>query len=159
MLSVDEMPTALARFREDPPLLRQRIEAALNALCEEADIGPNKVVAIGYCFGGMAVLELARAGTPVAGVVSFHGLLTTKQPAKRVDISARILACTGALDPLVPPEDLATFQSEMTEAALTGTCSFMAAPCTAILTRMSIRWMMIACGMTKQPIGNPGPRS
>ncbi|MDE0946447.1 MAG: dienelactone hydrolase family protein [Sphingobium sp.] len=66
-----------------------------------------------YCFGGLAVLELARSGAPLRAVASFHGLLTTRRPAEPDTVSARILACTGALDPLVPPEDVETFEAEM----------------------------------------------
>jgi dienelactone hydrolase len=64
----------------------------------------------------MAVLELARAGADLAAVVSFHGLLGSPAPARPGEVKARILACTGALDPLVPPDDLAAFQREMAAA-------------------------------------------
>ena len=77
---------------------------------------PAQVAAIGYCFGGWAVLELARDGADLAAVASFHGLLTTRASAPPGGISARIFASTGAFDPLVPPTDVATFQAEMTKA-------------------------------------------
>jgi dienelactone hydrolase len=76
-------------------------------------VDPSRLAAIGYCFGGAAVLELARSGAPLAAVVSFHGLLTTEEPAQPGAIQARILACTGAKDPLVPLADVAAFQEEM----------------------------------------------
>jgi dienelactone hydrolase len=116
VLEGDEMYAALTRFKNDPALFRQRVRAALDALCTESGIAPDRTAAIGYCFGGMAVLELARSGAPLAAVASFHGLLTTKAPARAGEVTARILAATGALDPLVPPHDLATFQHEMTAA-------------------------------------------
>lgn len=116
VLAADEIPPALDRFKSDPPLFRRRVRAALDALAEEAGLPHARIAAIGYCFGGMAVLELARSGAPLAAVASFHGLLGTEAPATPGVVTARILACTGALDPLVPPEQLATFQAEMTAA-------------------------------------------
>lgn len=113
VLEADEFPAAMARFKNDPSLFRKRVRAALDALAETTGLPPERIAAIGYCFGGMAVLELGRSGAPVAAVASFHGLLTTKEPARPGTVKARILACTGALDPLVPPEDLVTFQDEM----------------------------------------------
>lgn len=116
VLADDAIPGALASFREDPSRLRGRMRAALGALCDETGLAGHQVAAIGYCFGGWAVLELARDGADVAAVASFHGLLTTSRPAPVGGIGARIFASTGALDPLVPPEHVAAFQQEMTEA-------------------------------------------
>lgn len=116
VLSADEIRPALETFRRDPAMFRRRIRAALDALCVAADVTPDRIAAIGYCFGGMVVLELARSGAPVAAVASFHGLLTSEAPASPDTIGARVLACTGALDPLVPPGDIAAFQAEMTSA-------------------------------------------
>ena len=112
----DEIPAALAAFRADPALLRGRVGAGLSALMRTCAMQASSVAAIGYCFGGTAVLELARSGAPLAAVASFHGLLTTAAPAAPGTIRARVLACTGARDPLVPPEDVATFQREMAAA-------------------------------------------
>ena len=104
-------------LRADPALLRRRVSAGLDALTSLAEVQPEQCAAIGYCFGGMAVLELARSGAPVAGVVSFHGLLRSNAPAGEGEIRVRILACTGAKDPLVPLEDVTAFQEEMDAAA------------------------------------------
>lgn len=117
VLSADEIPGALAAFREDPALFRRRVRAAIDALCRDAGVEPERTAAIGYCFGGLAVLELARSAAPLAAVASFHGLLTTRAPARPGAIAARVLACTGALDPLVPQADVAAFQAEMIAAA------------------------------------------
>lgn len=111
-----EMTAALAAFRADPPMLRQRVGAALDALGRIDGVDPGRVAAIGFCFGGFAVLELARSGAPVAAVASFHGLLTTREPAGRGVVRARILAATGARDPLVPAEHVDAFRAEMTQA-------------------------------------------
>lgn len=109
-----EMHAAVDRFRADPDRFRSRVRAGLDALATVADA--DRLVAIGYCFGGAAVLELARSGAPVRAVASFHGLLTTRAPAEPGAIRGRVAAYTGAMDPLVPPEDIAAFQAEMATA-------------------------------------------
>ena len=78
-----EAATLAGRFKNDPKLLRSRVAAALETLKKQSPTDPSRIAAIGYCFGGTAVLELARSGTPIAGVVSFHGGLRTSEPAKR----------------------------------------------------------------------------
>ncbi|ATE66420.1 dienelactone hydrolase family protein [Rhizorhabdus dicambivorans] len=113
VLGDDEIGPAMDRFRGDPPLLRGRIAAALDALVATTGAPPERIAAIGYCFGGFAVLELARSGAPIGAVASFHGLLTTNAPAAPGAIRARIFASTGALDPLVPPDHVGAFQAEM----------------------------------------------
>lgn len=112
----DAIGPAMDRFRADPPLLRRRVGAGLDALIATTGFPPDRIAAIGYCFGGYAVLELARAGSAVRAVASFHGLLTTASPARQGAVTARVLACTGARDPLVPPGDVAAFQAEMAAA-------------------------------------------
>lgn len=116
VLQADEIGPAMERFRAAPGLLRQRVGAGLHALTEAARVPAGRVVVIGYCFGGMAALELARGGAAIGAAISFHGLLTTAHAAPAGQVKAPILACTGALDPLVPPEDVAAFQAEMTAA-------------------------------------------
>ncbi len=111
-----EVASAIATFRRDPALFRRRVRAGFDAMCALPDVVPQQTAAIGYCFGGAAVLELARSGALVAAVASFHGLLTTALPAAEGGISARVLACTGARDPLVLPADVAAFQQEMADA-------------------------------------------
>ena len=111
-----EMTEALRRFRVEPETLRARIGAGLAALAALDGVAADRIAAIGYCFGGLAVLELARSGAEVCAVGSFHGLLTTAAPARPGAVRASVAAYTGALDPLVPPEDIAAFQAEMTAA-------------------------------------------
>jgi len=115
-LDAEEIPPALAAFMGDRDLLRRRVHAGIEALKRESGLGDADIAAIGYCFGGTAVLELARAGTSVAAVASFHGLLGTTMPAAPGTVAARVLACSGARDPLVPPGDVAAFQAEMARA-------------------------------------------
>jgi dienelactone hydrolase len=100
--------------------MRRRITAALDALTREADrraIGDiNRRAAIGFCFGGLNVLDLARTGADVQAVVSMHGTLVTPQPAKRGDIKAAVLAVHGAADPVAPKAERDAFEAEMTQA-------------------------------------------
>ncbi|HEX8400744.1 MAG TPA: dienelactone hydrolase family protein [Allosphingosinicella sp.] len=107
---------AMDGLRADTAAFRRRVRAGLDALLGLDGVDPARTAAIGYCFGGMAVLELARSGTALGAVVSFHGLLGSAQPAKPGQIAAKLLACTGALDPLAPPADIAAFQREMDDA-------------------------------------------
>lgn len=113
VLEDDEIMPAIVAFRSDPPAFRRRVRAAFDALAGVEGVDPERIAAIGYCFGGMAVLELARSGAPAVAVGSFHGLLDTAAPAVPGAVRARILACTGAKDPLVPLPQITTFQEEM----------------------------------------------
>lgn len=109
-----ERRTALmGSLRADPELLRGRARAALAALAAEPNVDPAQLAAIGFCFGGLVVLELARSGAELAGVVSFHGILETKLPAVEGQVRARVLACHGYEDPFVHPPQLAAFMEEM----------------------------------------------
>src|SRR5437879_3153489 len=73
---------------------------------------PKRIAAIGYCFGGTTVVELARSGAGIAGVVSFHGALGSPNPADRQNIRCKVLALHGADDPFVPAQDVAAFEEE-----------------------------------------------
>lgn len=115
-LEGEAMRRALDDFRSQPDLLRGRVKAGFDALLSATGVDPANSAAIGFCFGGFAALELARSGAPVAAVASFHGLLTTARPAQAGTAKARIAVFTGAKDPLVPHDDVATFQKEMTQA-------------------------------------------
>lgn len=105
----------MAPFAEDRALLRRRVQAALDAVREQTPVDPNNVAAIGYCFGGMAVLELARSGVDVAGVISIHGLLH-RGDIGNGKILAKVLCLHGHDDPMGPPEAVLAFESEMSEA-------------------------------------------
>ncbi|HTI68507.1 MAG TPA: dienelactone hydrolase family protein [Candidatus Limnocylindria bacterium] len=104
------------KYKGDLPLLRRRVNLALSVLKGSKGCDAAKTAAIGYCFGGTTVLELARSGADLAGVVSFHGALGTSQPAQAKTVHAQILALHGADDPFVPAEEVARFQKEMKEA-------------------------------------------
>lgn len=104
------------KYKGDLPALRARVRAAFDTLSKNPRVEPSKVLAIGYCFGGTTAIELARSGAPLAGVVSFHGGLGTKDPADAKNVRCPILALHGAADPFVPPAEVAAFQKEMTDA-------------------------------------------
>lgn len=101
-------------FKNDRTLLRLRVNAGLDILRNHSLTDPDKLGAIGYCFGGMTVLELARSGANIAGVVSFHGNLDT--PADTSSIHTKVLVLHGAEDPVVPPAQVAAFENEMRKA-------------------------------------------
>src|SRR5690554_3801924 len=102
-------------FMEDRALLRRRMLAALDAARQLSEVDPSNVAAMGYCFGGLAVLELARAGADVKGVASVHGLFGRGSvPYQR--IQAKVLCLHGHDDPMVPPDQVLALQTELTEA-------------------------------------------
>jgi dienelactone hydrolase len=111
----DRVVGQLTALRDDPALLVRRGRAGLAALAACLDPGA-RIAAVGFCFGGMAVLALARAGKPLAGAVSIHGTLATSQPAQPGGVRARLLVCHGALDPHVPLSDVTAFAGEMNRA-------------------------------------------
>lgn len=105
-----------AKYKGDRPVLRARALAGLEQLKKSRLIDPKKIAAIGYCFGGTTVLELARAGADVAGVVSFHGGLDMPNPEDTKNIKAKVLICHGGDDPYVPAEQVADFQNQLRQA-------------------------------------------
>ncbi len=103
-------------FYKDRSLLLARARAGLAQVTARPEVDRGRVGAIGFCFGGMVCLELARAGEPLAAAVSFHGSLKTSAPAQPGAITAKVLVLHGGADPLVPPADVAAFMTEMTAA-------------------------------------------
>ncbi len=101
------------KYYADRALLRARLLAGLDALGAQPRVDPARLVAIGYCFGGGGALELARAGAPLLGAVSFHGSLGTPNPADAQAIRAKLLVCHGAADPFVKAEEVQAFIAEM----------------------------------------------
>ena len=101
------------KYKNDRQLLRARVRAGLYELRRQPMVDAGRLAAIGYCFGGTAVLELARSGADLRGVVSFHGGLDTTNPEDGKNIRAKLLVLHGADDPYVPPQQVAAFQEEM----------------------------------------------
>lgn len=102
-----------AKYGADRALTRRRIGAAVRFAMNQPQVDRNRIAAIGYCFGGMVVLELARMGAAVQGVVSFHGNLSNPKPSDARLIRTQVLVLHGAADPLVPPAQVAAFEREM----------------------------------------------
>lgn len=100
----------------NPDLLRGRAQAALKVLAADPRVDPKRLAAIGFCFGGATVLELAYSGADLAGVVSFHGGLPRPQPGDLTGLKAKILVLHGADDPLVPVADITAFEQAMRQA-------------------------------------------
>lgn len=106
------------KFRSDIALFRARLQAGLDELKKQTQVDAKKTAAIGYCFGGGGVLELARSGAEVTGVVSFHGSLTTPQPAKEGGVKAKVMTIHAAQDPAVPQEQFVGYLNEMRDAKI-----------------------------------------
>ncbi|MDO9162302.1 MAG: dienelactone hydrolase family protein [Methylococcaceae bacterium] len=103
-------------FMADRGLLQKRIKAALYAVRLLPWVDDSKIAAMGFCFGGLCVLDLARAGADLKGVVSFHGLLNPPDNLQGNSIKAKVLALHGHDDPMGPFEQVLAFEQEMTKA-------------------------------------------
>ena len=133
---MDEAADLANRYKADRPLLRSRADAGLRALQANSLVDTKRIAAIGYCFGGTAALELARAGADIAGFVSFHGGLQTPTPDDAKNIKGKVLVLHGADDPHVPPNEVLAFEEEMRKAR--------------------VDWQMIAYGGAVHSFTNPG---
>ena len=114
--SIEEASGLMSAFLEDRPLLQSRLLAAVAVASDQAEVDRGKLAAMGYCFGGLCVLDLARINAPLAGVVSFHGLLSAPDTAAAGSISPRVLVEHGWDDPMAPPEQVIAFTEEMSAA-------------------------------------------
>ena len=114
--SPEENQVLMAPFLQDRALLARRINAALTAVKGLAPVDARRVAAMGFCFGGLCVLDLARSGAELRGVVSFHGLLKPSGLPPAARIAARVLMLHGYDDPLAPPEDVLAVAREFTQA-------------------------------------------
>src|SRR6195256_1212992 len=110
---LEDMRGLVGDLRNEPTKLRARGRAALAALASLPQVDAERLCAIGFCFGGSVVLELARDGADLKAVVSFHGVLVTKTPALPGKVKASVLVLTGGNDPLAPPDHVAAFEDEM----------------------------------------------
>jgi dienelactone hydrolase len=119
---IDDLPGAIAALQPlfaDPSRTRARAGAALAALAARREVDSSRIGAIGFCFGGTMALELARGGGEIKAVVGFHSGLSTAAPLTDAKaIKASILVCIGADDPMIPPEQRATFEGEMRAAGV-----------------------------------------
>jgi dienelactone hydrolase len=104
------------KYKGDRALYRERLKAGLAQLTGNKLVAPGEVAAIGYCFGGTGVLEVARSGADVKGIVTFHGGLSTPTPEDAKNIKCPVLVLHGADDPFVKPDEVAAFKKEMADA-------------------------------------------
>ena len=114
----DEKKLLMTPFMEDRKLLQRRILSAYNAATQLEQVDASKTAAIGYCFGGTCALDLARTGVSLGGAVSFHGGLTSPDHSDSALIRAKLLILHGYIDKMVPLEQVAEFEKEMTAAKL-----------------------------------------
>lgn len=100
-------------------LAKARFDAALKLIMKQKTVDAGNIAAIGYCFGGSVVLNMARMGEPLKAVVSFHGGLATESPAEAGKVKARVASFTGEDDPMIPAAQVAAFRQEMDKANVT----------------------------------------
>jgi dienelactone hydrolase len=100
-------------YKSDRPLYRQRARAAYQAFLKQPQLDPTRIAAIGYCFGGTGVIEMARDGLDLKGVVPFHGGLDAQPLSPGASIKAKVLALCGADDPYEKPEDMKAFEQQL----------------------------------------------
>lgn len=123
-------------YRKDRALMRERANTALKEIRKLAQVDPERIATIGYCFGGGVALEQARSGADTRGAVSFHGNLDTPNPKDAENISAKVLVLHGVADPHVPMEQVIDFRREMEEAG--------------------VDWQLIMYGHAVHSFTNPG---
>lgn len=111
--SIEEKQALMGPFIKDKRLLRARIQAALQAVLTLKNVDPQRIAIMGFCFGGMCALELARSGADLVGVVTFHGILTPSKELTSYPIKAKILVLHGYEDPMVSHHDVEAFCQEM----------------------------------------------
>jgi len=114
--SKEENTALMTPLLEDRALLQARLQAALETVREQAEVAGERVGAIGFCFGGLCVLDLARTGADVRGVVSYHGLFMPPGNTDGRKIGAKILICHGYDDPMASPESMVGIANELTAA-------------------------------------------
>jgi len=112
----EENAKLMQPFMADRAMLQKRMLAALAAVKLLPWVDDKKIAAIGFCFGGLCSLDLARTGADIKGVASFHGLLTAAENIQDTPIKAKVLAMHGHDDPLAPPAQALAFEQEMTRA-------------------------------------------
>lgn len=112
----EENSKLIAPFLADRAMLQSRMAAAVSTLQAQEEVDSSRVAAIGFCFGGLCVLDLARSGADIRGVVSLHGLFTPPDPLPGKSIKAKVLALHGHDDPMVPVAAVNALEAELTAA-------------------------------------------
>ncbi|NOZ54988.1 MAG: dienelactone hydrolase family protein [Gammaproteobacteria bacterium] len=109
----DDAGKFAAEVKKNMANAEARFVAAKKLLMAHKTTNAEKIAAIGYCFGGGLVLEMARRGVDLAAVVSFHGSLATQSPAQPSQVKAKVLVCHGESDSFIKPDDISAFKNEM----------------------------------------------
>ncbi|MGA3245810.1 MAG: dienelactone hydrolase family protein [Bacteroidota bacterium] len=107
---------AAGESMKDLSLYKSKFVAGLDFLKQDEHTDPTRIAAIGYCYGGGVVLNMARAGVDLRGVVSFHGSLGAAIPAEKGNVKAKVLVCAGAADKFISEKDVESFKKEMKDA-------------------------------------------
>lgn len=115
---LEQVGERLGPWLADPTGVRPIASAALEVLAAQPEADPARLAAIGYCFGGTAVLELARSGADLKAVVAFHAGLTTTRPDDAKAIRGKVLACIGTADPIISLDQRTRFEKEMGDAGV-----------------------------------------
>ena len=110
----EQCQALIAPLLADRALLQALVNKAVSTMSEQAEVDSGRLAAMGYCFGGLTVLDLARSGADVRGVVSFHGLFNAPETAAAGAIRAKVLCLHGYDDPMVPPESVLALAAELT---------------------------------------------
>jgi dienelactone hydrolase len=115
---LEQAKAIVAELRADVGQLRGRMTAALGALASHSAVDPDRLAAIGYCFGGAAAIELARTGGPLAAIAGFHAGVIPGTAQDDLAIRGKVLLCHGADDPAVPPSQIRTFVEGLSKAGV-----------------------------------------
>jgi dienelactone hydrolase len=110
----EQCQALIAPLLGDRALLQTLVNTAVSVMSEQAEVDSSRLAAMGYCFGGLTVLDLARSGADVRGVVSFHGLFNAPESGASGAIRAKVLCLHGYDDPMVPPESVLALAAELT---------------------------------------------
>lgn len=113
--STEENQKLMTPFVENREMLQSRLLKIVDVLKNQPGVDPDKIAAIGFCFGGLCVLDIARTGADLTGIVSFHGLFGAPGNTSGNNIKAKVLALHGWDDPMVPPKDVEALGKELTE--------------------------------------------
>ena len=111
--SVEENSALIQPFLDDRAMLQNRLQISLDVMKKLDEVDPGRVAAIGFCFGGLCVLDLARTGADVNGVVSFHGLFGSPGNTADNKIKAKVLVLHGWDDPMATPDQVVTLAEEL----------------------------------------------
>jgi dienelactone hydrolase len=118
-LHPDDAKKFSSEVNKNAALAKARFDAAYALLGKETTVDSSNIAAVGYCFGGSVVLNMARIGEPLKAVLSFHGGLSTTTPAEAGKVKARIASYSGEDDPFIPAAQVAAFRQEMDKAGVT----------------------------------------